>query len=127
MQKEEINYMVRIIVDSVPCIEAAHAMGIKTDNQGRCACFIHGGSHKNLKFYDGNRGYYCFVCHAFGNVIDLVMNYQKAQFMEAVEWINDTFSLGFNFGGKAQRMSTGTIRSRYRKVEAHLKNAKART
>lgn len=120
----DIQYMAQLVVNTVPCIEAAHAMGIQTDYKGRCPCFFHGGDHKNLKFYGENRGYYCFVCHAYGNVIDLVMKYQDITFMQAIEWLNDTFSLKLDFGGKATCTTRSVFRNRTRRAEVFAKNAK---
>ena len=93
MTKEELQYISDEIRSSVPCDEAGKAMGLHLDSKGRCACFFHGGSHKNLKLYDKDKGYYCFVCHEHGDVIRLVMNYMRCPFMDAVEWLNDTFLL----------------------------------
>ena len=96
----DLKYAAEVIRQMVPCIEAGHAMGIETDNQGRCACPFHGGTHKNMKLYGGSRGYYCFVCHETGSVIDLVMKYQNVRFPEAVSWLNDAFGLRMDLGEK---------------------------
>lgn len=117
----DIQYMAQTIINTVPCIEAAHAMGIRTDYKGRCPCFFHGGDHKNLKFYGENRGYYCFVCHAYGNVIDLVMAYQKISFIQAIQWLDDTFSLKLDFGGKAKCVTRSAMRNRIHKAEVYAR------
>lgn len=122
---KDYRNLAQTVISSVSCLDAAHAMGINTDYKGRCQCFFHGGDHRNLKIYGEDRGYYCFVCHAYGNVIDLVMKYQNISFMQAIEWLNDSFSLGLDFGGKAQRLSYKVRRSRHRKAEVYAKNAKA--
>lgn len=92
----DIRYMCDYIKDSVSAIDAAEAMGIRMDYHHRTPCPFHGGQHNNLKLYDGDRGYYCFVCHAYGNVIDLVEKVQDCKFMDAVRWLNETFRLGLD-------------------------------
>ena len=123
MTQEEIRYVADMICNSVSALDAGHALGIHTDYKGRCKCFIHGGDHMNLKLYDENRGYYCFVCHAYGNTIDLVKNYLNCSFMDAVEWINDSFNLGFEFRSKNdpfERRRRAEARSRKKaKEDAH--------
>ena len=100
MTQEEIRYVADIIRNSVSALDAGHALGIHTDYKGRCKCFIHGGEHMNMKLYDENRGYYCFVCHAYGNVIDLVKNYTHCSFMDAIEWLNESFNIGITIRPK---------------------------
>ena len=93
---DNTQYIAKVITETVSALDAGHAMGIHTDYKGRCPCPFHGGTHNNLKLYGENRGYYCFVCHEHGNVIDLVKKYQGMSFREAVIWINDTFGLNLN-------------------------------
>ena len=111
---EGYRKIVDLVVSAVPCTEAGHALGIKTDYKGRCQCFIHGGTNKNLKLYDGDRGYYCFVCHAYGNVVDLVMKYLKVSFMDALEWLNESIDLRLD-------MNKNSFRNRRSRAEAYAK------
>ena len=108
----DIPYVCEYIKESVSAIDAAEALGIRMDTHHRAPCPFHGGEHNNLKLYDGNRGYYCFVCHAYGNVIDLVKKTQECEFMEAVRWLNDTFRLGIDTEEKSYHNRLSKARKR---------------
>ena len=47
-----------------------------------------------MKLYEGNRGFYCFVCHEGGDCIKLVQGVTDCTYMDAAWWINDEFNLG---------------------------------
>ena len=99
----DTSYIADVIRQSVSAIDAAEAMGIRMDMHHRCPCPFHGGTHNNLKLYEGDRGYYCFVCHEWGSVIDLVMKVQDCKFMDAARWLNETFRLGLDTDEKSTR------------------------
>lgn len=110
----DIRYITERIIRGVPCDAAGRAMGIHTDVRGRCKCPFHGGEHNNLKLYGEDRGFYCFVCHEHGNVINLVMKYKSMKYMDAVSWLNDTFGLGLDLVQK-------NYSNRRRKAEQYIK------
>lgn len=87
------------IKDSVSALEAGQAMGLEI-RRGRCRCPIHGGKDFNCVLYKGNRGYYCHVCKAGGDVITFAQQYYSFSFKDAVAWYNDTFHLGLDIEGK---------------------------
>lgn len=99
----DVQYIADRIRSDVPVIEAARALGLQIDHAGRCKCFVHGGTHYNCKLYSGDRGFYCFTCHASGGTIDMVKQVNGCGFMDAVRWINDTFRLGLNLDDKSYR------------------------
>ena len=72
--------------------------GIELDRSGFCKCFLTGERTASLKVYDGDRGWYCFGCHAHGSVIDFVMQYFGLTFQDAISKINSDFSLGLPIG-----------------------------
>lgn len=47
-----------------------------------------------MKLYDGSRGYYCFACHAGGDVIDLTMKALGVDKWDAVRHLNSLYGLG---------------------------------
>ena len=88
-----MKYICDVIRSTVPAVEVGKALGFAVGHDGRCRCPFHGGDHRNLKLYGANRGYYCFVCHEHGDVIRLVKEYTHCSFIEAIEWLNDSFGL----------------------------------
>ena len=110
----DFKYAAERVIRGVSCVEAGKAMGIHTDAKGRCKCPFHGGEHNNLKLYGEGRGYYCFVCHEHGTVIDLVMKYKGMKFLDAISWMNDMFGLGIDLDQKSYR-------NRCKKAEQYMK------
>lgn len=92
MNNKEICDIVR---NSVSAIDVGKALGLNVDRHYRCSCPFHEGHDRNMKLYDGNRGFYCFVCHKGGDCISLVTGViQNCSYMDAAWWINDEFHLG---------------------------------
>ena len=87
-----------VIRSSVSALQAARAMGIRADRNGRCACPVHNGADRNCKLDSGPKGFKCFVCGAHGDVIDLVQTVQGVTFRSAIEWLNSAFGLGLELG-----------------------------
>ena len=114
MEIREISAAIR---NSVPTIDVALALGLNVDRHGRCSCPFHNGQDRNMKIYEGNRGYYCFVCHKGGDCISLVTGVvPDCSYVDAMWWINDQFRLGFRQEREKpnifQRNRAGRIRQR---------------
>lgn len=92
--KRDLSTITDTIRQSVSARDAAQALGIRVNRQGRCQCPIHSGTDYNMRLYPGDGGYHCFVCNASGDVIHLVENVQQCSFLSAVEWLNSAFHLG---------------------------------
>lgn len=90
-----LTIAVQTIKDSVSALDVAGAMGWEI-RRGRCKCPIHGGGDYNCVMYRGDRGFYCHVCKAGGDVIRLVQESNGLGFKEAVGWLNSTFCLGMD-------------------------------
>lgn len=58
----------------------------------RIPCPVHGGKGSNMRIYKDS--YYCFVCHAAGDVIRFVMDLCSLSFMDACKYIDEQFCLG---------------------------------
>lgn len=107
-----------IIKQSVSARQAAEALGLSPDRYGRCRCSVHNGENRNLKVFDGDRGYYCYVCHSGGDVIDLVQNTNRSTLKEAVAWLDGAFRLGLEDDARdAQRAAIEAAERRKREQE----------
>lgn len=89
---------VPLVKEAVSARQAADALGLRPDRYGRCQCPMHNGKDRNLKLYDGDKGYFCYVCHSGGDVIDLVRNVNGCGLKEAVAWLDSAFHLGLDVG-----------------------------
>lgn len=83
------------IKDNVSALDVGKALGLEI-RHGRCKCPIHNGGDFNCVLYNGNRGYYCHVCKAGGDVISFVQQYNGTSFKDAVSWLNSAFNLGMD-------------------------------
>ena len=86
--------MCEVIRNTVSAIDVGRALGLNLDRHYRCSCPFHKGQDRNMKLYEGNRGFYCFVCHEGGDCIKLVQGVTDCTYMDAAWWINDEFNLG---------------------------------
>lgn len=104
----DIKEMCEFVRNSVSAIDVGRALGLNLDRHYRCSCPFHHGEDRNMKLYEGNRGYYCFVCHKGGDCISLVQGVvPDIRYVDAMWWINDQFHLGLR-----QQMERPTIRQR---------------
>lgn len=113
----EIREISETIRNSVSAIDVARALGIEVDRHNRCRCPFHHGQDNNMKLYEGNRGYYCFVCHKGGDCISLVTGVvPESSYVDAMWWVNDRFNLGLRPAKEKpnifQRNRAGKIRQR---------------
>ena len=83
--------------------EMMEQYGFRLNKAGFCKCPFHSERSASFKAYPGQRGFYCFGCHANGSVIDFVMKFFGLSFGDAVKKINDDFSLGLPIGEKMDR------------------------
>lgn len=88
-----LSVAAQVIKDSVSARDVGDMLGLEIRN-GRCKCPIHGGNDYNCVLYKGNRGYYCHVCKAGGDVISFVQKYYDTSFKDAIAWLDDAFHLG---------------------------------
>ena len=114
MDVREISNVIR---NSVTTLDVANALGLDVDRHGRCRCPFHHGQDRNMKIYEGNRGYYCFVCHKSGDCISLVTGVvPEIGYTDAMWWVNDQFGLGLRPAKEKpnifQRNRAGKIRQR---------------
>ena len=72
----------------------AEGYGFKVSASGSICCPFHADKSPSCKVYDGDRGWWCFVCNEGGDVIDFVAKYFEISAEDAVKKINADFSLG---------------------------------
>ena len=91
------------IKQRVSMVDLLPYYGIEMDRANFCRCPFHLEKSASFKAYSGDRGYYCYGCHAHGSVIDFVMQYFSISFGDAIRKINEDFSLGLPIGEKLDR------------------------
>ena len=108
------------IKDTISAQDVGNAIGLEI-RHGRCKCPIHNGGDYNCVLYKGNRGFYCHVCKAGGDVIKFVQEYYKLSFKDSVAWFNDTFHMGLELGGnispQKQREAEKALQRRKNAIE----------
>lgn len=72
--------------------------GYKPNRAGFVCCPFHSEKTASMKIYEGDKGYYCFGCGAFGDIITFVQQYFGVGFKDAIQKLNDDFMLGLSFG-----------------------------
>ncbi len=79
--------------------KVAERYGYTPNRAGFIRCPFHGGGRErtpSLKLYDGQKGFYCYSCHAAGSVIDFTMKLFDIPPMEAIKKLNEDFKLGLS-------------------------------
>lgn len=109
-----MNYDTIKICKTVSALEAGRALGLEINHSSRCKCPVHGGRDYNMKLYTGDRGYFCFVCHAKGDVIALVQNVLNCAFQDAIKWLSDEFHLGIGIDTPVDRKALQRAKKRAR-------------
>lgn len=66
--------------------------------RNRIKCPVHNGIDYNMRIYPNT--YYCWVCHATGDVIQFVRSVTGDTFNGAMERLNRDFNLGLPLDGK---------------------------
>lgn len=96
--------------EMVSARDAAEALGLRPNRQGRCRCVWHDDNNPSLKVYDGDKGCYCFACHNGGDVITLTQQALGVPLREAVAWLNGAFRLGLDMDGQDDRAAKEAAR-----------------
>lgn len=96
-----IDTDVERVRDSVTMAHLANMYGYKVNRAGMMRCPFHHDKHPSLKVYDGNRGFYCFVCNEGGDIFDFVMKHDGLEFIAAVERVADMAGIPISDGKKS--------------------------
>ena len=121
----DLSTITDTIRQSVTARDAAQALGIRVNRQGRCQCPIHSGTDYNMRLYPGDGGYHCFVCGASGDVIHLVENVQQCSFLSAIEWLNSAFHLGLPLDRPMDKNDAETARMAKERKQAEREQKQA--
>lgn len=74
--------------------EVLELEGYAVNRQGFAKCPFHADGDASLKVYPDGRGWYCFGCHAGGDVIKLVEHLHSIGFQAALMRLDMDFHLG---------------------------------
>ena len=85
-----------IIKQAVPMQDAVARYTGQQIVLNRIRCPIHHGADRNMRIY--NRSYYCWVCHASGDVIQFVQSVLGVSFRDAMMRLNEDFNIGLPLG-----------------------------
>lgn len=85
------------IKNRVSMREVCYQYGIEIVRE-KAICPFHNDTHASMQIYDGQRGWFCFVCNEGGDVISFVQRYFGLDFHGACEKINNDFRLGLPIG-----------------------------
>lgn len=75
------------------CESVAERLGVEV-RKHKILCFMHDDHHPSLSFFGKNREKWtCFVCNKGGSAIDFVTEYTDFNFVEACQWLCQTFGI----------------------------------
>lgn len=116
-EHEEILQKYSIIRETVSALDVGRMLRLDINSKGRCRCPFHNGADRNMMVYPGNRGFYCFVCHEFGDSIALAKKLlgDDCRYYDAARWIDEQFRLNL-FANKQPTARERAKRMRYKKV-----------
>ena len=96
-----------IIKQAVPMRDAVERYTGQRIYRNRIKCPVHNGADYNMRVYD--RSYYCWVCHASGDVIQFVQSVLGLSFTDAMKRLNEDFNLGLPIGTDRNEANTARL------------------
>lgn len=105
----------RAIKEAVPMREAVVQYGFEPDRAGRIRCPFHDDQNPSLRLYDGNGGWWCFVCNEGGSVIDFTAKLFGLSFLQAAKKLDHDFNLGLMDGSVDPNDSVRRDKARWQK------------
>ena len=75
--------------------------------RGRIKCPIHHGEDRNMRVYP--KSYYCWVCHASGDVIQFVQSVLGLSFQDAMRRLNEDFNLHLPIGAERSEVDDAKL------------------
>lgn len=113
----------RYIKSALPMRIVAEGYGFKVSSSGSICCPFHADHSPSCKVYDGDRGWWCFVCNEGGDVIDFVAKYFGLSMKDAAQKIDADFSLGLIGGQGIPGKSKFAVQAEKRKREEAAREA----
>lgn len=104
--------------ENITITDILHKYGYEPSNRGRIPCPIHHGKNNNFSYTD--KLFYCFKCHASGDVIDLVAQLYNLNFKDALRKIGNDFGLSetrFTYRDKMKQRESERERERQRQIK----------
>lgn len=81
MEKYDVQKLRDLPIEGV-----AERLGLRVSRH-KSLCPFHADSHPSLTFNVRKNSYRCYVCNAYGGVIDLAMHVLNSNFLEACRWL----------------------------------------
>ena len=91
---------IKAVKQSVTMRDVAKMYGYNVTRSGFMRCCFHNDNSPSMKVYDGSGGFYCFVCHAGGDIIKFVREHDNLDFEPAVRLIANHFGIPIADGEK---------------------------
>ena len=113
-----------IIKRLVPMQDVAERYTGEPIRFNRMRCPIHHGKDRNMRIYP--KSYYCWVCHAHGDVIQFVQSVLGLSFQDAMKRLNEDFRLNLPIGEKLPEQGKAWLTELNRKIEEHRRLEDAR-
>lgn len=85
--------LIEAVKSNISCRMFAEHIGLNVNRNGYCCCPFHGEKTPSLKIYPNEKGWYCFGCHAGGDVINMAKLYYDTSFRDAVNRLASEFGL----------------------------------
>ena len=85
-----MNSLFQQVKSQVTARQAAERYGLQVSKSGMVCCIFHQDKHPSMKV---DRRYYCFACHATGDVIDLTARLFGLSPYEAAKKLADDFGI----------------------------------
>lgn len=92
--------------------------GSTVDRHGFCRCPFHNEKTASLKIYPDTNSFYCFGCHASGDVIDFTARATNKSPKEAAALLSELFHLN---GNRTSRTAQKALNEAQRRREAAQK------
>lgn len=117
--------LAEIVLQSVTMRDVCNRYGIRVNSANKAICPFHSDKRPSMHVYDGQRGYYCFVCGAGGDVINFARRFFQTGFIGAVKKLNDDFQLGLTVDDRNKHKLTGQERAALQQAERRRKQEEA--
>jgi hypothetical protein len=123
-----MNRLAETIRQRVTMLDVTKEYGIAVSRAGYACCPFHSEKTGSLRIYPGDRGWYCWGCHAHGDVIDFVARYFNLDFKGALARLDSDFHLGLPLDYEPtpqERLAAAQVAAQERAERQMRENAQA--
>lgn len=89
-------------LDELPIMEVAEKLGIPMNSKGMTLCFMHNESSPSLHINKKKNSFHCYGCGKSGGVINLVEEKLGLKFLDAAQWLIQTYGIDVPNGKSAK-------------------------